>query len=483
MSASQNKKTGEQKGSKTRNRILGAIAAVLVIVLIIGSFVVNSNYFYTKSAALSVGDTDYTTAEFNYFYYTAYNQFYSGLGDYASLIIDKTKPLDEQYYVEGQSYKDYFTQSAITQMTEVTVAYDQAVAQGLTLSDEDKASIENQLSTMDIYASIYGNGTGTDGYLAQIYGKGMNRQIMEAIMTKVALASAFYDTKIDSFEYTEDEIKAAYAEHKDDYDIFSYRVFYVANNDDAEAAYAVADAIAAAKDGAEFARLVRENASEESASSYAEDDATLYTTPGSSLSSYDYGQWLKDSARSENDTTVIESSSGEGYYVVMFVQRDDNNYNTVSMRHILVKVNADENGEITEEAKAEAKAKIEEIQTAFEATDKSEESFAALANEKSEDTGSNTNGGLYETIAHNQMVQPVNDFIFDAARKSGDTGIVYYEGDNYTGYHLIYFVGEDMPYCDYIADTNLRAADYQAWLENAQTSYPVEQHFSMRFAG
>ena len=480
MSASQNKKSGGQAGNQTRNRVLGGIAAVLVVVLIVGSFVINSNYFYTKTAAVSIGDTDYTVAEFNYFYKTAYDQFYNSLGDYASYVIDKNKPLDEQYYVEGQSYKDYFTQAALTQMSEVTVAYNQAVANGLALSEDDQTSISDQLATIDTYASIYG--ISADQYLAQLYGKGMNRATLEKVLNMVYMAAEFYNTKVDSFSYTEDEIKAAYAEHKDDYDILSYRVFYVANDDDAEAAHAAADAIATAKDGTEFAELVRENVAEDKADNYADDDATLYTTAGSSLSSYDYGEWLLDSTRRANDTTVIESSSGEGYYVVMFVDRDDNDYNTVSMRHILVRVTVDKDNGVTDEARAEALAKIEEIRDAFEATDKSEESFAALANEKSEDSGSNTNGGLYEHIAHNQMVQPVNDYIFDEARKSGDTEIVYYEGDNYTGYHLIYFVGEGEPYCDYIADSNLRSADYSAWLEAEESKYPVKQNASMFFA-
>ncbi|MGI6029700.1 MAG: peptidylprolyl isomerase [Candidatus Heteroscillospira sp.] len=477
MSAAKNKKP--ETGSSKRNKILGTIAAILVVLLIAGSFLINSDYFYTKTAAVSIGSTDYTTAEFNYFYRTAYNQFYSQLGDYASMIIDSSKPLDEQYYVEGQSYHDYFTEAALTQMTEVTVAYDNAVAKGLSLSEENKTAIADEMANVDIYASIYG--LSADKYLAQIYGSGMDKATLESIMNRVYLASQFYSTEVESYSYTEEELKAAYAEGKDDYDIFTYRVFYVPNNDDAEAAYADADAIANAKDGEEFAQLVREHASEDSASSYADDDSTLYTSAGANLGGYDYGDWLKEAGRKDNETTVMESSSGEGYYVVMFVGRDSNDYNTRSMRHILIEVEEDDNDGYTQENIDAAKAKIDEIKAAFDATDKTEESFANLANEKSEDPGSNTNGGLYEHIARNQMVQPVNDFVFADDRKSGDTGIVYYEGDNYAGYHLIYFVGEGEPYCDYIADNSLRSADYSEWIESQKANYPVEQHFSMRF--
>ena len=65
-----------------------------------------------------------------------------------------------------------------------------------------------------------------------------------------------------------------------------------------------------------------------------------------------------------------------------------------------------------------------------------EDSFAALANEHSEDPGSNTKGGLYEYVYQGDMVDAFNDWCFDASRQPGDTGIV----KTSYGYHLMYFV-------------------------------------------
>ncbi|MGE4352760.1 MAG: peptidylprolyl isomerase [Oscillospiraceae bacterium] len=462
-----------------RNRTLGVIGAIVVVFLVIGSYVVNSNYFYNKATAVSIGDVDYTTAEFNYFYYTVYNNFYNSMGSYASYIIDKDKPLDEQYYTDGETFKDYFTESALNTMLQSTALYNEAVSEGMTLSDEEKTKIQDELSSVDVYASL--KDESTEQYLVDMYGKGFNTDTLEKLMNMVTLASDYYQQKMAGFSYTDDELKAEYTQNKDDYDIFTYRVYYIANGDDAEAAYATADAIAEAKDGDEFADLVYENAPEDSKDKYTENESTLYNNAGSSLSSYDYGDWLKESGRSVNETTVIESSSGEGYYVVMFLGRDDNDYNTINVRHILIKVTADDDGNYTQEAKDTAKAEIDEILAEYEAGDKTEESFAALANEKSEDTGSNTNGGLYENVARNQMVKPFEDFCF-AEHEYGDTGIVYYEGSNYAGYHLIYYVGEGELYCDYIADSNLRSTDYNAWQDAETANYTVVKHFALRFA-
>lgn len=114
---------------------------------------------------------------------------------------------------------------------------------------------------------------------------------------------------------------------------------------------------------------------------------------------------------------------------------------SVNVRHILIKAEADENGEFTDEALAAAKAKADEIYAEWQAGEATEESFAALAEQYSEDPGSNTAGGLYENVSEGQMVQEFNDFCFDASRQAGDTGIVYGNNGSYAGYHIMYFSG------------------------------------------
>jgi parvulin-like peptidyl-prolyl isomerase len=80
----------------------------------------------------------------------------------------------------------------------------------------------------------------------------------------------------------------------------------------------------------------------------------------------------------------------------------------------------------------------------WEAGDKTEDSFAQYATDLSEDTGSASNGGLYENVVPGQMVAEFDAWIFDAARKEGDTAIV--ETDY--GYHVMYFVKGNDSYKD-----------------------------------
>lgn len=122
----------------------------------------------------------------------------------------------------------------------------------------------------------------------------------------------------------------------------------------------------------------------------------------------------------------------------------------VNVRHILVyPEGADGTNlatqEFSEEAWAASEKKAQEILDQFLTGDKTEESFAALANEYSEDPGSNTNGGLYENVSEGEMVAAFNDWCFDAARQVGDTGIVK---TNY-GYHVMYFSGSQTTWQKY----------------------------------
>lgn len=122
----------------------------------------------------------------------------------------------------------------------------------------------------------------------------------------------------------------------------------------------------------------------------------------------------------------------------------------VNVRHILVyPEGADGTNlatqEFSEEVWAASEKKAQEILDQFLAGDKTEESFAALANEYSEDPGSNTNGGLYENVSEGEMVAAFNDWCFDAARQVGDTGIVK---TNY-GYHVMYFSGSQTTWQKY----------------------------------
>ena len=146
----------------------------------------------------------------------------------------------------------------------------------------------------------------------------------------------------------------------------------------------------------------------------------------------------------------------------------------VDVRHILVQVKggfSDTEGNMThtDEEWAECEAAAQAILDQWLAGDMTEDSFAALANEKSEDPGSNTVGGLYEDVYQGQMVEPFEAWCFDESRQYGDTGLV----KTTYGYHVMYYVGYDLMWKEY-AETDWLNDQISKFLEGIVEEYPIE---------
>ena len=125
--------------------------------------------------------------------------------------------------------------------------------------------------------------------------------------------------------------------------------------------------------------------------------------------------------------------------------RLDKPTSSVDVRHILIlpegaTIETVTTEEFSDEAWAAGEQKAQEILDQWLSGDKTEDSFATLANENSADTGSNTNGGLYSGVTEGQMVEAFNDWCFDSSRQVGDYGIVKTQ----YGYHIMYFCGSQL---------------------------------------
>ena len=150
----------------------------------------------------------------------------------------------------------------------------------------------------------------------------------------------------------------------------------------------------------------------------------------------------------------------------------------VDARHILVVPQGGttaEDGTVTysdaEWAACEAEAQA--ILDRWLAGEKTEDSFAALANEKSTDPGSNTNGGLYTQITKGQMVPEFENWCFDASRKEGDTGLVR----TTYGYHVMYFVGSQPSWIQYV-QSDMMTERSNSFVGEAVAKYPLTVDYS-----
>lgn len=98
-----------------------------------------------------------------------------------------------------------------------------------------------------------------------------------------------------------------------------------------------------------------------------------------------------------------------------------------------------------------------------------EGTFGDLANQHSQDPGSNTSGGLYTQVAEGDMKAPFNDWIFDESRAKGDYGLVKTD----VGYHLMYFVGSEDIWISEVRSTIL-SERVDKLMEAEKAKYPIE---------
>ena len=493
----------EQKEAKKLKLYTAAFAVVLVLLLVIAvtvgvtQTISNSGVREQKTVAMTIGEHEISNAELNYYYMSTVNSFYSQNGSYAAMFgLDVTKPLNEQVMDEatGETWADYFLESAKSTAASVYALKDAAAAAGHTLSEDALATADSTVENMELYAMMYGYAD-AEGYLKAMFGKGASMETYRSYVEDTLLADDYQAAYGESLVYEDADLRAAEKENFHAYSAFTYNYYHLPVNkfqeggttaedgtvtySDEEKAAAVAACEKAAKAltgeditsvellDAAIAKLpINAESTATAASTFYEDNAYSYI-------SAPVAEWLSDSSRKEGDLTYIANrttdSNGKetinGYYVVYFHGVNDNTFALKNVRHILVKFEGGTTDEATgaviysDEEKAAAKAEAEEILASFKAGEATEAAFAALAAEMTDDPGSSANGGLYEDVYPGQMVANFDDWCF-ASHKSGDTGIVETE----YGYHVMYFVGDsDVTYRDYQITNELRSTDLNEW--------------------
>ena len=372
-------------------------------------------------------------------------------------------------------------------LTQIAMLSKAAEADGFAFTDEMQQEVDQTLAQFKENAAT--NGMTLGSYLKAAFGKNMTTATVKNILKNATLASSFAQHHSDSLTYTEDELTDAYLEHLDDYDVVSYEsIFFngtAASTTDAEgntvepseeesaAAQAAAQEAMARYENGEGLEEIAEDLEN---ASYSQQDAATYTDTVVT-------RWLFDETRQAGDAELLDSDSS--FYLVVFHSRGRNDYNTVDARHILFLVDSSALDSASktydvelEKLKEEARTKAEETLQQWKDGEATEESFAALAGELSEDPGSQANGGLYEQIYHDQMVQS-NDWCFDPVRKTGDTGIV----ETSYGYHIMYFVGQNDPYWQVQVGNTLRTEAQTQWLETLVADVTAETGSGMRYVG
>ena len=463
------------------------ISIVLCAVIVLGVVAFSLNYYGALQRVIKIGgvgsDQSVTIAEYEYYYMRAYNQVRYQAQYY------------QYYYQTSNGYDLSLTPEEQTQTTkdadgnEITWAeklhedtleiiqlhkayYNEALKMGLKLTKADEAFIDKQIEDLRDEAKSAGSNSSSsnsenkvtyslNAYLRKVYGGSINERFLRKQLKIQVLAQKYLTERTNEIAkgYDQKDIDAEYKKDTTAYDFVTFRAYTFKTTELTKEENETDDALKArqAKANAEvkknandFYNAVTNDATftakakelNKDTADYNVDKETKYSmlkSTAQSTFSEDAAKWLFDSSTKVGSKKLF-SDEENGKYIVVLALSKPHQEQTVTARHILFQTKDQSSGnDLSEEEIAKKKTQAEDVLKKFNEGDKTEDSFAALANEYNEDTGSSSNGGLYEHIYPGQMVTEFNDWVFDANRKAGDVELV--ETDY--GYHIIYFVAKD----------------------------------------
>ena len=370
--------------------------------------------------ALELGDRRITIAEYNFFY----NMLSSGLS-------------------EGETLSDA---EALSYMSEVYTMCAAAEKEGFKPAQQDIEDMETQLAEIKEAAQAFGDAE--DKYYSAYYGMGMTYELLYDVYY-AQLVMQSYITKITEETNPDEAAMQDYYENNknifDTVDFVYYEIYSGVEGSLSDATERATNIISNSTDVEQFKTLckdVYEGLTDE------QKELELYMKEAAVGENYTYNDfydaasefrdWLFSEARIEGDKKYFVVDSGDeeiGYIVVMAYMlspRSRAEYNTVNFMYATVATEEVEEQDALDRLTA---AKDEWVNGGA-----TKEDFAALADKFYDSEDENEDGGSYVRISRGDMVEIIDEWLYDENRKEGDCEIIKSD----SGYHLMYYVGEDI---------------------------------------
>lgn len=484
--AERDEKRRQEEQKNRRSMAIYTVVAVVVVVAAVAAMFWRSGVLQRSLTALDVNGEKYTSVDLQYYYNSIYSQ------QARAYAFNTDESVKKQVFDEstGQTWHDHLMELAVEQLTRNSALAWQARDEGYTLSADAQSAISSTLAQLETSWINY-NMTSRDAFIRANFGSYMTYDRLVELINLEFTASDYAQSKLDAIEHSDADYDAYYQEHADQMDtvVFSqlaFRCTLPTSDENGDPIERTAEEEAAALE--ELKPAQKALAEEVLAKLEAREDMTYlieeygdqaYTFSNVSratyaeLASFPYADWLIDSARKPGDATIIENGFDTAYYyyVIRFEDRELDQEQTHDVRHLLVRagessVNPDPTQEEYDEAEQKAQALLDE----WKAGEATEESFAILATQNSDDTGSAQNGGLISDITSTSgYVEAFRDWALDPVRKPGDTELVKTE----YGWHIMYYVSTNEPLWRQNTANALRQQDYENLADSASQGWPI----------
>ena len=205
----------------------GSVGAALVAAILL-SLLWNSNIISRSASAVTVDGR-------NCFYYGNAYLSLANSGWASILGLDTSASLETQYVgstaaglldaVEGQSWKEYFLDTAFEQIANIQNGLQQAQSESYVFPDSVQENLEEAMTNLATAAET--NGVSVARYLRGMFGAVMTEQVYRTELLRMLQYEAYSADWTDRLSYTDEEINAEYDENANDYDMVSYELVTV----------------------------------------------------------------------------------------------------------------------------------------------------------------------------------------------------------------------------------------------------------------
>ena len=257
--------------SLKRKAKLKKIFAVLGGVILGLAVAVSVIWFVGNKQVIKVDGTPVSMDIYKCVYYCENAVNYAGSG------FDISQPASKQPYENDDKYKTW--DDALKDATNSSLKiyyslYNAGQKEGFKISSDDKKQIEDTIDNINSYAKQ--SNQSFEDYMKDNYGIYITEKNFRPYLELSAYVNAYYKHCMEKYVKSSD-LEKIYKENPDNYDVVSFRYFYVPIGDKITKKEALkrVKAVAAAKNEKQFHQLAKKYATEDVAKSYTDEKATL----------------------------------------------------------------------------------------------------------------------------------------------------------------------------------------------------------------
>ena len=261
----------------------------------------------------TMDDATLTNGLLQILYWRSYYDFLNTYSSYLSYMgLNTTQPLSEQTCsLTGTSmtWEQYFLENALMTWAQHQALYNEAKANGYTLSEEAQTQLDTSAEQLATSAQQYGFDS-VQAMLEADFGAGVTEETYQAYLELYLTSMDYYFTQMDAMAPSEEEVEAYYQENEESFTQQGIE------QDDTPATISVRHILIQPEGDME--------GTDDSGNAGSVSNGGLYedVTPGQMVDAFN--DWCFDPARKPGDTGLVETSFG--CHIMYFVSASEETY-------------------------------------------------------------------------------------------------------------------------------------------------------------